>query len=97
MTEAEFFDLYHQIISRHKSPLIELDASQGEVFVPREFINDDGSIVLNLSPKAVRSLKVLNDVVYCRASFKSQVFSLSFPLANIIDIFEEDNEGQGKL
>ena len=92
MTEEEFLGIYQGILNRNKTPVVEIDATHGQVFVPREFIDEDGAIVLSLGPNAVRALKVLNDTVYCRASFKSQVFSLSFPLANVVDMFPEEGD-----
>ncbi|GEM_PF-6043353 len=84
MNESQFIELYTNIINQKKIPAVMVDTTYGEVFVPREYIEDDGIIQLCLSPTAVRELKVVNDTVYCKASFKSKVFSISFPLANIV-------------
>jgi stringent starvation protein B len=90
MNEFEFIELYTNIIKQKKIPTVNVDATHGEIFVPREYIHEDGTIQLSLSPTAIRDLKVTNDTVYCRASFKRQIFSISFPLANIIDMSIED-------
>jgi len=92
MNQAKFFDLYRDMVNRKKIPVVTVDASQGEVIVPREYINEDGTIQLSLSPKAIRDLRIINDLLYCRATFKEEVFSLSFPLSNIIDMYEDEGD-----
>lgn len=93
MTEAEFFETYLYVIKRRNTPIVDVDATYGEVFVPRDCINDDGSIQLSLCPKAIRNLNVKNDAVYFRATFNEKVLSISFPLENIKGIMESgDNE-----
>jgi stringent starvation protein B len=92
MNEVDFMSIYTDILKRNKSPIVNIDASIGEVVVPREFIEESGHIQIGISPQAVRNLKVINDIVYCRASFNQEVFCLSFPLASIIDIYEEDDD-----
>lgn len=89
MNESQFLDLYTNILLRKNTPIVDVDVSQGAVFVPREFIDQNGRIQLSLSPKAIRDLNVTNDTLYCRASFKNKIFSLSFPLANIREVTEE--------
>lgn len=86
MNESQFVDLYTYILKNKKTPIVSIDATHGEVFVPRDYIEENGIIQLCISPKAVRDLKILNDAVYCRASFKQQVFCISFPLTNIIEM-----------
>ena len=92
MDKTEFMNTYLHILEQHKLPFVEVDASQGQVFVPREFISEDGSIYLNISPEAIRDLKIVDGIFHCRATFKSEVFSLSFPLTNIIEIVAEDED-----
>jgi stringent starvation protein B len=87
-TEVEFRDMYSTIVRQNKDPIITVDASEGEVFVPQDLLDEDRTIVLSIGPNAVRDLKVLNDTVYCRATFNKKVMCLSFPLANIIELVE---------
>lgn len=86
MKAAQFFDLYTYLLKNQKNPVVSVDASHGEVFLPRDYIGEDGTINLSIGPKAVRDLEVLNDRVYCRATFNNEVFCISFPLDNIIEI-----------
>jgi stringent starvation protein B len=92
MTETEFMSIYTEILKQHKLPVVNIDASQGEVFVPREFIDEDGSIQVCISPQAVRNLRIEDDTVYCRVTFNQKPFCLSFPLASIIEMFEESDD-----
>ena len=86
MNVAQFFDFYKYLLKNKKNPVVNVDASHGEVFVPRDLIDEDGTISLGIGPKSVRNLKVLNDTVYCRATFNKNVFCISFPLNNVIEM-----------
>jgi stringent starvation protein B len=85
-------EIYSAILKRRKSPVVDVDTTRGEVIVPREYIDSDGSLQICISPQAVRNLKIENDIVYCRVTFKQEPFCLSFPLDNIIEIFEEEKD-----
>jgi stringent starvation protein B len=92
MNEIEFMEIYSTILKRKKAPVVNIDTTYGEVIVPREFIDSDGSLQICISPEAVRNLKIENDIVYCRVTFQREPFCLSFPLDNIIEFFEEDKD-----
>lgn len=90
MNEVEFMNIYAAIVKDNKSPMVNIDTHVGQVVVPRDLIEEDGSILLDISPSAVRYLKVENETVYCRASFNKEVFCLSFPLDSIIEMYAGD-------
>ena len=91
ITEMEFMEIYSLIIQQGQLPIVSIDTAAGGVFVPRDFIEPDGTLLLCLAPDAVRHLKIENDIVSCRMSFRQQQVSVSFPLNAIIDIHAEAN------
>src|SRR5204862_6275917 len=51
-------------------------------------------IVFNLSPTAVRDLKMLNDLIEFKASFSGVIHIVSAPIKAILAIYAEEN-GEG--
>ncbi len=92
MNEMQFMSLYSTMLKNGQAPIVNIDTSFGEVIVPREYIEPDGTLQICISPEAVRNLNIENNIVYCRVTFKSEPFCLSFPLDNIIEIFAENDD-----
>jgi len=65
------------------------------VQVPQGFAND-GQIVLNISPSAVRHLHMDNDAVSFEGRFGGVPHSLYVPIAAIMGIYAREN-GQGMV
>ena len=54
--------LYEWIVDNGFTPYVVVDALAENVIVPEQYIND-GQIILNVSPTAVRNLMMDNDLV----------------------------------
>jgi stringent starvation protein B len=75
------------------TPQILVDARVDGVDVPREFVKD-GTIVLNVHDRAVRSLDMNNDAISFSARFAGQPRSLFVPVDAVLAIYAREN-GQG--
>ena len=85
--------LYEWILDNDLTPHLLVDAEDGSVEVPREFVAD-GQIVLNLSPSAIRSLDLGNDWVYFNARFAGKPQDVHVPIYAVKAIYAmENNKG----
>lgn len=64
------------------------------VEVPRDFVTEDGQIVLNMAPRAVQNLVAGNDEISFSARFSGQPMQIRVPVAAVLAIYAREN-GQG--
>jgi stringent starvation protein B len=81
--------LYAWIIDSDEVPYVLVDTTIAGVHVPPEHIQD-GQIVLNLGPDAVRDLIIDDEFVSCGGRFGGQRFELYLPMASIRAVYAKD-------
>ena len=84
--------VYDWLVDNNNVIYIELDTNIPNVFVPEEYIEEDGSIVLDVSPNAIDKIKILNSHVEFSARFGNKLYEISFPIESLIAIFCPDND-----
>lgn len=84
---------YQWITDSGCTPIMVLDANNPRCKVPLDYA-ESGEIVFNVSPTAVRDLKINNDSVEFKASFSGVIHMISAPLHAILAIYAEEN-GEG--
>lgn len=87
--------LHEWIVDNHMTPYIVVDAEGESVEVPRQFV-DNGKIVLNISPFAVRDLSMESNHVMFSARFSGTPMNVFVPVASILAIYAKEN-GQGMV
>lgn len=87
--------LYEWIVDNERTPHLLVNAEHPGVQVPAGFAND-GQIVLNVAPGAVRNLQMNNDAVSFEGRFGGVPHSLHLPSAAIMAIYAREN-GQGMV
>ncbi len=75
------------------TPLLVVDATFPRCNVPQEYI-ENGEIILNISPDAIRDLKINSNLVEFKASFSGIAHLISVPIRAVLAIYAEEN-GQG--
>lgn len=85
--------LYEWIVDCDEVPNILVDTEVEGVVVPTEYVQD-GQIVLNISPSAVRDLSLGNEFVMCSGRFAGRSFEIALPIESIRAIYCRDS-GQG--
>ena len=85
--------LYEWIVDSGEIPNLLIDAEIDGVVVPEEHVQD-GQIVLNISPQAVRNLNLGDDFVMCEGRFSGRSMELILPIISIRAIYCRDS-GQG--
>jgi len=84
---------YEWIIDSKCTPFIVINAIHARSKIPQEFV-EDGQITLNISPDAIRDLKMGNEFVEFRASFSGVVHIISAPIKAVLAVYAHEN-GQG--
>ncbi|MBN9288461.1 MAG: ClpXP protease specificity-enhancing factor [Gammaproteobacteria bacterium 39-13] len=86
---------YEWIVDNNATPYIVVNADMPDVSVPRDYV-DNGRIVLNISPGAVRALIVANDHVEFNARFAGVPHDIYVSMKAITAIYAKEN-GRGMV
>lgn len=87
--------IYEWILDNQMTPHLVVDANYPDTRVPMEFV-DEGRLVLNIAPGAVRGLVIGNDWIEFNARFSGVARDILVPSEAIIGIFTREN-GQGMV
>ncbi|QFU02267.1 Stringent starvation protein B [Halomonas sp. THAF5a] len=82
--------LYQWLLDNELTPYIVVDAEQEGVEVPRQFVQN-GQIVLNLAPSAIRDFAMENEAVSFSARFGGQPMQIMVPMEALIAIYAREN------
>lgn len=88
--------LYEWIVDSDCTPHMLVDANAPGVEVPREYVKEDGQIVLNVSPAAVIDLQLSNHMVTFNGRFGGRPMDVVFPVSAVLGIYAREN-GQGMV
>ncbi|WP_404374824.1 ClpXP protease specificity-enhancing factor [Vreelandella aquamarina] len=82
--------LYEWLLDNDLTPYLVVDATQPGVEVPRQFVQN-GQIVLNAAPTAVRDLFMENQAIGFNARFGGQPMQVMIPMPALIAIYAREN------
>ena len=95
MLRSYLVEATYQWLNDHDfTPYILVDTEYDGVEVPWDFVDDDGKIVLNISPEAVRDYTCDNEGVSFRASFDGEAMQVLIPIESILGLYAQET-GQG--
>lgn len=86
---------YEWIVDNQWTPYITVNATLPGTDVPKEHVQD-GKIILNLSPTAVKDLHLNNDCIDFYARFSGVVKLIRVPIRSVLAIYAREN-GQGSV
>jgi len=84
---------HHWIVDSACTPILVIDAKHPHCKIPLDYA-EGGEIVFNISPIAVRDLKITNELIEFKASFSGVIHIISAPISAIVSIYAEEN-GEG--
>jgi len=87
--------LYEWILDNNMTPHLLVDTSRPETVVPAQFVQD-GKIVLNISPGAVRGILLDNELISFNARFSGVAMDVAVPVEAVLGIYAREN-GRGML
>lgn len=82
--------LYEWLLDNEQTPYIVVDAEQPDVRVPRQFVQN-GQIVLNIGPTAVRDLAIDNAAITFHARFGGQPMQVVVPMPALVALYAREN------
>lgn len=87
--------LYDWIVDNHLTPYLLVNAEVEGVEVPPQHV-EDGKVVLNVAPQAVRGLELGNDLISFGTRFSGAPTQVRLPTGAVLAIYAREN-GQGML
>jgi stringent starvation protein B len=86
---------YDWILDNRMTPYIVVDATLPGVDVPDQYV-EDGRIILNINPSAVRDLSLGNDHLSFNARFSGVPCSVYAPIRAVTAVYAKEN-GRGMV
>lgn len=83
------------ILDNSLTPYLLVDASAAGVMVPEQHV-ENGKIVLNINPHAVRDLIIGNTEITFRARFSGSAMDVVAPIGAVLAIYAQEN-GRGMM
>ena len=87
--------LYDWIVDNDLTPYLLVNAEAEHVVVPEQFVQE-GRIVLNIAPGAVRDLELGNEWILFDARFGGMPMQVNVPPTAVLGIYAKEN-GRGML
>lgn len=87
--------VYQWIIDNHCTPYVVIDTETEGVQAPGGY-DDEGKLVLNISPHAAIDLQITNHDIKFDATFSGEHNSLVLPMHSILAIYAQEN-GRGMV
>lgn len=88
--------VYEWCVDQDLTPYLLVNAKAKEVVVPRQSVQEDGRIVLNLRPQAVHNLLMGDERIEFNARFGGSPMQVRIPLSSVLAIYAREN-GQGMV
>jgi len=82
--------LYDWIIDNDWTPHLVVDADVENVEVPREFVQE-GKIILNILPSAVKDLELGDDFITFEARFSGKAMTVFIPVQAVLAVYAKEN------
>jgi stringent starvation protein B len=87
--------IYQWVIDNDHTPYMLVDAEREGVEVPADYV-ENGRIVLNLAPTAIRGLSLGNEIVEFKARFGGELRPISVPAHAVLALYSRET-GQGMM
>lgn len=87
--------IYEWLVDNQLTPYVMVDAMVPQVEVPENYI-EDGKIILNVAPMAVRDLSITNTDIQFDARFSGVTYHIYIPTPSIMAIYAFEN-GRGMV
>lgn len=87
--------LYEWIVENHATPHILVNALHPQAQIPQDYV-ENGQILLNIAPSAVKALSLGNELLTFSARFRGIPTDISVPIDAVIGIYAKEN-GQGMM
>ncbi len=84
--------IYEWLLDNELTPYVEVDTTFPRVGVPKEYIEEDNYLVLDIAPNSVQHLIIDNEALTCKARFDGTVHDIYVPIIAISSIYSPEND-----
>lgn len=88
--------IHDWVLDNGYTPYLLVAANEPNVTVPTQYVGEDGKIVMNLSPTAVRGLDLGNDMIRFEARFAGTPHAVFIPTGAVLAVYAKET-GEGML
>ena len=82
---------YNWIVDSRCTPILVINANYPRCVIPEQHV-ENGEIVFNISPEAIRDLGIRYDMIEFKASFSGSVQNIAVPVKAVLAIYAEENK-----
>lgn len=82
---------YQWIVDSQCNPILVIDANNPRCKIPQDYV-EGGEIVVNISPTAIRDLKMANESIEFKALFSGVIHIISAPIKAVLAVYAEEND-----
>lgn len=79
--------VYDWIIDHNLTPYLLVDSEYDGVILPENYIDDDGKILLNISPEAIERFDCDDYYIRFDATFDGEIMSLQIPVEAVLELY----------
>lgn len=91
MLRGYLVDATYQWLVDHKfTPYLLVDTEYDGINVPKEYIDEDGKILFDISPNAIESYAIDDEKLSFDATFSGVFYNVTVPIEAILEIFAQE-------
>ena len=83
--------IYDWIVDNEGTPHVVIFADNPQVLVPHQYVDEEGKIILNISPTAAQELLIDPDGISFSARFGGKPFSVFSPMNAVLGVYASEN------
>ncbi|MED7820176.1 MULTISPECIES: transcriptional regulator MglB [unclassified Francisella] len=83
---------YNWLVDHGFTPYVLIDTDYEDVVVPKNYIDEDKKILLDLSPQAVQNLDIDDNHITFEATFDGEPMSVNIPMEAVLEVFSKETE-----
>lgn len=78
---------YDWIIDHDLNPYLLVDSEYDDVILPKNHIDEDGKMLLNIAPEAIECFNCNDQFVCFDATFDDEIMSLQIPVEAVLELY----------
>ena len=78
---------YDWVLDHNLTPYLLVDTEYEGVLLPKNHIDEDGKILLNVSPDAIERFHCGNQFIRFDATFDGEIMSLQIPVEAVLELY----------
>ena len=85
---------YDWLVDHQFTPYLLVDSEYDDIQLPGNHVDDDGKILLNLSPEAINNFQCNDEEITFDATFDGEVISIKVPMDAVLELYSgETSQG----